>query len=123
MKSEQPPTDQRASQRHKGFVYFWSPLIPDPQSAKLMQPGNGSLNHPSKYSQPAAVLGVALGQHRFNPSAPQLMPMQLRIISAVSLRSLWSPSRPARLALDGGNRIYQRQQLRYIVSIGSRQDH
>ena len=79
MKLERPPTDQRASQRHQRFVDLWPPLIPDSQSAELMQPADGSLNHPAKHAQPTAMLGVAFSQHRFNPSQPQRLAMRLRL--------------------------------------------
>ncbi len=105
MKSERPPTDQRASQRHQGFVYLWPPLISDPQATKLMQPRDSSLNYPSKYSQPATVLGVAFSQHRLNPFLAHLLTVRLRIIGAVSLHALRAPSRSRPSGLRPGRRV------------------
>jgi hypothetical protein len=87
-----------------------------------MQPTDRPLYNPSKYSKPASMLGVSLGQHRFNSSPSQLAPMLLRIISPVSLRSLGSLSRPSHFAFDCRDRIYKRQQLRHVVRIGTGQD-
>ena len=45
------------------------PLIADAQPAELMQPSQGSLNHPTIDSEAAAVLGEALGQGPARSSA------------------------------------------------------
>jgi hypothetical protein len=72
-------------------------------------------------------MGLALlTQHRQDAPAPQFPPQGPRVIPPLSLLSLQlqRPSaRPALLALERRNGIHQRQGLRHIMGVGSRQPY
>ena len=86
----------------------------------MMKPTVRALDYPAEDAQPAAVFRVALGQHRSNVAPSQALPVRLRIIRPVTL----NPPRPPSSAAPGtyvGDRIDQRDQLRYVVGIGARE--
>ena len=97
-------------------------LVANAQPAKLVQPCQRSLNHPSMDAQPASMLCGALGKDWPNPKQTQRPPMRLRIISAVSLNLVWPTTWASSLATNWGNSLNQRQQLGHIVTIGPGQD-
>ena len=99
-----------------------SPLIADAQPAELMQPSQGSLNHPTIDSEAAAVLGEALGQDRLDPQRAQCLAARFRVISSVSLNLVRSPTRAASPAPNWWNVLHQGQQLGHVMTISSRQD-
>ena len=98
------------------------PLVADAQPAELMQPSQGSLNHPTIDSEAAAVLGEALGQDRLDPQRVQCLSVRFRVISSVSLNLVRSPTRAASPAPNWWNGLHQGQQLGHVMTISSRQD-
>ncbi len=98
------------------------PLVADAQPAELMQPSQGSLNHPTIDPEAAAVLGEALGQDRLDSQRAQCFSVRLRMISSVSLNLVRSPARPPSPASNWWNGLHQGQQLGHIMTISSRQD-
>ena len=92
----------------------------NPQTAELMKPTVRAFDNPSKHAQTATVLGVAFGQHRLNATPSQSLAMGFGIVRSIALNT-FGASPPSALATDFGNRLHQRDQLRYVVSIGSRQ--
>src|SRR5436853_5942083 len=123
MRSQGPPTDQRAGEQHKRLVNLWPSLISDTQLAKLMQPREGSLNHPAIHAKAAAMFRVSLRQHWLNSSLPQLQTVRLRIIGPVTLHPFGPLPGSATLAFDRRNGLDQRQQLRHVMRVGGAQNH
>jgi hypothetical protein len=76
------PTDQRTSQREKGFMNVCTPLIAYPQPAPLGQPRQGPFYNPARDTQATSVGCPAFGQHRGDPQRSQRPPMGLRIGAA-----------------------------------------
>jgi hypothetical protein len=83
----------------------------------LMQPGERTLNHPTIDAQSAAVLGIAFGQNRFDAALFQRVAMRLRVVSAIPQDLIRTPSRAAWFSGDRWNRVDQRQQLGYVVTV------
>jgi hypothetical protein len=59
-------------------------FIADAQAAKLIQPREGSLHHPSPSAQSTAMLSVSLGQPRHNVAGTQTLPDRFRVITTVA---------------------------------------
>ena len=99
-----------------------SALIADAQPAELIQPSQGSLNHPTVDSQAAAVPSEAPSQDRLDPQPAQCLSVGFRVISSVSLNPVRSPARAAPPAPNRWNGLHQGQQLGHVMTISSRQD-
>lgn len=82
-----------------------------------MKPTVRAFDHPAKHAQTTAVFLVAFGEHRSNATPPQSLAMGFGIVRSIALNALRSSPLSA-FAADFGNRVHQRDQLRYIVRIG-----
>jgi hypothetical protein len=94
-------------------------FIANSQTSKLMKPTVRTFHNPPINAQAAAILGISFGEHRFDAASSQSLAMGFGIIRAIALRSL-GPSSLAAFAANLRNRIDQRDQLRHIMSVGSR---
>ena len=94
-----------------------SSFIANPQTAELVKPTVRAFDHPAKHAQTTAVFLVAFGEHRSNATPPQSLAMGFGIVRSIALNALRSSPLSA-FAADFGNRVHQRDQLRYIVRIG-----
>jgi len=95
-------------------------FIADTQPTILEEPRNRALNHPAMHPQAAAVWCPTPGQKRKDASVTQLTPVRLRIVGSVPLDTIRTSPGPSHFARDRGDGIDQRQQLRDVVAIGSR---
>jgi len=59
-------------------------LVTNTQSAKLIQPSEGSFYDPAPSAQSAAMLSVSLGEQRHNVAGTQPLPDCLRVITTVA---------------------------------------
>lgn len=91
------------------------------EAAKLVEPTEGALDHPAVLAEPASMLGIALGEDRFDPTASQLGAMCGGVVRSIALHPLRSTARPPALACDRWNPVHQRQQLRHVMTIGRRE--
>ena len=98
-------------------------FITNSQSAKLMQPGKRSLDHPAENSQPAAVFRSALCQKRIYTQLTQCISMGLAVVSSVTQNTIRSFPRTTYLARNRRNRLNQRQKLSYVMAVGSGDFH
>jgi len=98
-------------------------FVAHPQSAKLMQPGNGSFNDPAGFTQAAAVWRSALGQIAGNPAAFERIPVRLAVVAPITLHTSRFASGPPGLAGNRRDGIDQRQQLRDVIAVGLSQNH
>ena len=94
-------------------------FITNPKPPILVQPGKTPLYNPAINPQAAAVFSPAFGQHRDNSFFPQLTAMVFAIIAAISQQAIRFFDGAAHLTGHRGNRLYQRHQLRHIMTIGA----
>ena len=116
-------TDRDTTDFQEGKMDVIAALIPNAQSAELMQPTDGPFDHPAEKAQPAAVFVVAVGNVWFYSPLRQLVPMEVGIISPIREQGLRTLHRSTHLSRDRWNRIHQRDQLRYVMVIGTREAH
>ena len=121
MKLQASP-NQSTSESHERLVDFWAAFIPNTQASKLMQPGQGALDHPTENAQATPVGRVAFSQQGLDAECPQPTTMRFRIIAAIPLDALWTTTGSSRLATHRKNRFHQRFQLRDIVCVRAGQD-
>ena len=69
--------DHRAAEAEKSLVDVVTSLVAYAQSAKLVKPTHGPLDHPAHLSQSTTVLRVTLRDDRHNPTRQQLPAVQL----------------------------------------------
>jgi len=60
------------------------PFTQDPEPSELMEPREGSLDHPACNAQSTAVFRAALGQHRLDPERAGLAAMGFGVVASVS---------------------------------------
>ena len=109
--------NQDAADFEERVVNLGSSFITNAQSAKLMQPTNGALNHPTVHTESTAVFGVATRDHRLRTDLAQRFTVRLRVVGAISIQLIKPKAWLAGFASDLGNLVDQWQQLRHIVSI------
>lgn len=98
-------------------------LIPDTQTAKRVQPANRPFDWPTRFAQAAAMIGPVMRQHRLDPATAKFLFVTLGMIRSVALHAKRAMRRAATSALHFRNRIDQRQQLRHVMTLRSRQLH
>jgi hypothetical protein len=113
---EEPETDQDAAQCKECFVDVWSSFKADPQTAELMKPTVRAFDNPAKHAQAAAVFGIAFRKHRSNTASPQSLAMGFGIVRSITLNT-FGASPLSTFAANVRDRIHQRDQLRYVVSV------
>jgi hypothetical protein len=117
---EEPEADQDAPQCKECFVNIWSFFKANPQTPELVKPTVRTFDNPAKHAQTTAVFGVAFGEHGSNATPPQARAMGFGIVRPIALNTFGaSPLSTSTANLR--NCIHQRDQLRDVVSIGSRQ--
>ncbi len=118
---QEAPTDQNATDSEEREVNI-SPAFPaHSQPPKLMQPGEGALDHPAGFAQPTAVLGAALGQHWSDSLSAQPPPVGLTVITAIPLQASRPVPRSAGFPCDPGDGFHQGLQLGHIIHVRRRQ--
>jgi hypothetical protein len=90
----------------------------NPQAAKLMQPSNGTLHHPSRFAQSTAVLGAPTGNLRGNAPARKLGSEAIGIVGSVCLKYLGFTFGRTWFAADSRHGLEQGFGLSHIVAIG-----
>ena len=74
-------------------------FVADEQALEVVQPGEGALDDPAVAAEPGAVLGLAAGDHRFDPALAQRAPVLVVVVAAVGdERSGRRRGRPTRAA-------------------------
>ena len=69
------------------------------QAPELIQPGEGSLHHPSPSAQSAAMFRVALRQKRDDASITQTLPDRLRVVTTVAQHAVRTMARSSAFSL------------------------
>src|SRR6266498_4202824 len=87
----------------------------------LMHPTLRSLHNPAIDAQAAAVRRIPFGQKRSRSSGSELATMRLGVVATIALHALEAVTWTATLAADSRDRVHQREQLRHVMTVGSRQ--
>jgi len=74
-------------------------LVTNTQSAKLIQPSEGSFHDPAPSAQSAAMLSVSLGEQRHNVAGTQPLPDYFRIVGAVAQYTVGAVARSSSVSL------------------------
>lgn len=98
---------------------FGAAVVADEQPAALMEPGEGALDDPAVAAEAGAVAVLAAREYRFDPARPQLPPVSLRVVGAVSEQPLGAAAGPANATADRRDAVEQRQQLRDVVAVAT----
>ncbi len=93
-------------------------LIAHPQTAELMQPGDGAFNHPSGLAQIPAMLGTASGNLMQDATLLQRQAVSTTVVGTISLNTFGLFQRPSAFASHRRYTINQRHQLRNVMPVG-----
>ena len=97
-------------------------LESNPQASVIVEPADGSLDHPAGFSQAAAMRRVAPGDLGFDALSVKGPAVLVVIVATVGLDDAglgeWAPP----LATNRWNGFDQGQKLGYVVAIGAGQD-
>jgi hypothetical protein len=102
-------------------VYVGPSFVADEQSLEVVHPRESALDHPAIAAEPRAVLGVAAGDDRSNPSLTQQAPLVVRVVAAISDERVWSTARSPDSATHRRHCPHERDELLDVVSVGTRQ--
>ena len=94
------------------------PLESNPKSPVLVEPGQGSLNHPSASSKAAAMRCSTPGQERLDPTGTKHPAMRFGIVCPVRKHTPRSATGMSPTTSDGRDLVHERNELRNVVPIG-----
>ena len=84
-----------------------------------MEPGEGALDDPAVAAQAGAVLGLAAGDDRCDPSLSQLPAVALGVVAAVAEELVGSAARSTDEAAHGRHSVEQWDQLGDVVAVAA----
>ncbi len=120
---KEAPADETTAEFEQGFMHGCQAFPAHAKAFIPMQPSDGSLYHPARLAQAAAMLSSTPRNLRVNPPLPQRPPMRVRVIGTVGLDKLGSALGRAEFAANRRNPIHQGQQLRHVVTVGGAEDY
>ena len=112
--------DKDTAEHKERGVYIGPAFIANSQPAELVKPTYRSLNHPAKDAKPAAVLGVPLGDDRFDAAYQKPLPVWGGVIRTVGKDRLRAMDRMTDPPGNRRNAIHKRDQLRHVVPVAAR---
>ena len=118
---EPPEADEAAAECEEGFVDLGAAVVADEQPLEVVQPGEGALDDPASTTEAGAVLGLAAGDLRLDPSLPELAPVLVVVVAAVCGHPVGPAARAADLAAHGRDSLDQRDQLGDVVAVAARE--
>jgi hypothetical protein len=92
-------------------------VIPNAETAKLIQPGKRPLHDPPPPAQPTPVRGTTHGEPRHDMPRPQPTPNRRRVVATIPKHTVRPLPRSPAFAVQRGNRIYQRQGFLRVVPV------
>ena len=110
--------DQYTANGEERVVNVSVSFVANPQTTKLMQPTDRSLDDPSINAKPTAVICVASSDVRIDSDFLQPVAMRVRVVCAVGVQFIKAITRRAAFALDRRYIVDQLKQLRHIMSVG-----
>src|SRR3954470_704847 len=111
--------DDGAAEVHERLVQLGPAFPAQPEAAKEVQPGEGSLDDPAQLAQARAVLGAAPGDDRLDAALAELATVLVVVIATVGDELLGALARAAWLATDGADAVDERQQLGDVVAVAA----
>ena len=96
-------------------------VVTDEQSFELVQPGEGAFDDPAVAAEPGAVLGLAAGDLGCDPAFPELAAAGVVVVAAVGSDTIGAASRPTGLAAHRRHAVDERDQLRAVVAVATRE--
>jgi hypothetical protein len=115
---EPSPANHRTAERHECLVDVVAFVETGSQAAELMQQSDRLFYKISKGAQATAVFFPSAGNGRGDAASGQLHSMRIRVVSPIGHHFPGLAQRRADFAADGWNSINQRDQLRYVVTVG-----
>ena len=113
------PADQDASDDEERLMDVISFFVTHPQSAMQEQPTLRGLDVPAMHAQPAAVLGVPPGDHRFDSAVAQRpTDLLVEVVGAIGLDLVRAFTATAVRALDRRDGIHQGDGHVGVVAVG-----
>jgi len=91
----------------------------DKQSAAVVEPGKGALDHPAVATEPGAVLCLAASDHGLNAKLPDETAVVVVVVTAVGDQRSRSASWPADAAANRRYSVEQLEQLRDVVAVAA----
>jgi len=115
---EDIPTDQGAAPRHQCFVNVSTPVRPQSELPRPMEPRDRPLHNPTIATQPTPMGRAALREVGTDAAATQAAAVWLGVVGPIGVQRLRTTARPARLASDRRNRVHQGLQFADIGGVG-----
>lgn len=110
-------TNQDTGDCQKRLVQRRVPFVANAQTAVLVQPTDGALNHPAMDTQATSMGRFAFGQHRFDAAPAQCLAVRCGVVGAIALHTLRSFPWPSRFSGDRRYGIDERYELGYVVTM------
>jgi len=115
--------DQGLGELEQSVVDVRTTIVANSQASTfVMKPTYCALRYPTKDPQSTAVFGVAPGQVGFNAAFFQCLAVVLRVVRSISVQLVRAGSGTAGLAGYRRDAVDQWEQLRDIMTIGTRSD-
>jgi hypothetical protein len=86
-----------------------------------VEPGEGALDDPAVATEPGAVPDAAAGDLGCDPAAAELAAVFVVVVAAVSADPVGPSARPADLATNRRDAVEERDQLRAVVAVATRE--
>ena len=96
-------------------------VVADEQPPALVEPGEGAFHDPTVVSEAGAVLGLATGDHGFDPSLPELPSVAGVVVATVGDDPVGAAARPTDAAAHRWDKVDERNQLGDVVPVTARQ--
>jgi hypothetical protein len=119
---EDIPTDQRAAQQHQRSVNVSTPVRPQSELPRPMEPRNSPLYNPTIATESTPMGRASLREIGTDATATQAPAVWLGVVGPISVQCLRTTARPARLASDRRNRVDQALEFADIGGVGSGQN-
>lgn len=114
--------DQAARELEKAFVDVGSAFSAGAESSEIVEPGEGTLDHPSIGVQAAAVGCAGAGDDGNDLASPSLVAVDVVVVTAVGEDQLRLAARPPGPASDWWDGIEQGHELGDVVAVAAGED-
>jgi len=96
-------------------------VVADEESLELVQPGEGTLDHPAVAADAGAVFGLATGDLGGDPALAELAPLRPVVVGTVGREPVWPSTRSADPAAYRRDAVDERDQLGDVVAVAARE--
>jgi len=116
-----PEADDRRAESQKGEMNISPAFVADAQSAELVEPAQGTLDHPTRFAQAAAVRLADLGQQVLDAEALEEEGVGFAAVSTITLHDVGTPPRATHFASNPLQGDKHRNKLSAVVDVGTGQ--